>query len=142
MVEISGEEGSGKTQTLTDLLASCILITEWHGVSLGGSNNQALLFDTDYHFNFLRLVAILEKRIHAAAQLSEEDVECVVKQSLRNVWVMRCSSSSELLVSIHACEHLLIKEAALKLVLLDSMAGNYWQDRSNAGDGPHCQEKL
>jgi len=143
MVEISGSEGSGKTQTLTHLLASCILIAEWQGVPLGGNNNQALLFDTDYHFNFLRLVALLERRIHSAhPQISDEDVEAVVKKSLANVWIIRCSTSSQLLVSIHACEHLLIKEPALRLLLLDSIAGNYWQDRSNGGDGPHCHEKI
>ncbi|XP_078450733.1 DNA repair protein XRCC2 isoform X2 [Lampetra planeri] len=61
VIELHGPEGSGKTEVVYRLLASCLLPVE-----AGGLGMRAILLDVDLHFDLLRLVGLLERRIRAA----------------------------------------------------------------------------
>ena len=63
VVEFSGQEGSGKTEMLLHLIANCILPKSWKDLKLNGRSVGVVFVDTDYHFQLLRLVTIMEHRI-------------------------------------------------------------------------------
>ncbi|GCC35404.1 DNA repair protein XRCC2 [Chiloscyllium punctatum] len=127
-VEFHGPEGTGKTEMLYHLVASCILPE-----STGGLQVEVLFIDTDYHFDMLRLVTILE---HHLVQSTEESV----KQCLGRLFLVHCCSSSQLLLLLHSLESLVCSHPALCLLIIDSMSAFYWIDRLNGGESVSQQE--
>ncbi|XP_025947394.1 DNA repair protein XRCC2 isoform X2 [Apteryx rowi] len=67
VVEFHGPEGTGKTEMLYHLIARCILPK-----SGGGLEVEVMFIDTDYHFDMLRLVTILEHRQHIGFLLDRQ----------------------------------------------------------------------
>ncbi len=57
-MEFHGLEGTGKTETLHHLITRCIM-----PVQSGGLEVAVVFVDTDYHFDMLRLVSVLEGRL-------------------------------------------------------------------------------
>ncbi|XP_078393048.1 DNA repair protein XRCC2 [Cetorhinus maximus] len=127
-VEFHGPEGAGKTEMLYHLVASCILPE-----STGGLQVEVLFIDTDYHFDMLRLVTILEHR------LAQSTVESV-KQCLGRLFFVHCSSSAQLLLLLHSLETMVCSHPALCLLIVDSMSAFYWIDRLNGGESFSQQE--
>uniref|UniRef100_UPI00398EB979 DNA repair protein XRCC2 n=1 Tax=Pristiophorus japonicus TaxID=55135 RepID=UPI00398EB979 len=127
-VEFHGPEGAGKTEMLYHLMASCILPE-----STGGLQVEVVFIDTDYHFDMLRLVTILEHRL---AQSTEE----TVKQCLAHLFLVHCSSSTQLLLLLHSLEGMVCSHPALCLLIVDSMSAFYWIDRLNGGESFSQQE--
>jgi DNA-repair protein XRCC2 len=66
--EFYGSEGTGKTELLLNLITSMILPKEWNSLQLNGSNAGVIFIDTDYKFQILRLVNLMEKRITKSCQ--------------------------------------------------------------------------
>lgn len=58
VVELHGAEGTGKTEALYHLIVRCLL-----PANRGGLEVEVVFVDTDYHFDTLRLVTILEARL-------------------------------------------------------------------------------
>ncbi|XP_039941108.1 DNA repair protein XRCC2 isoform X2 [Hirundo rustica] len=75
VIEFHGPEGTGKTEMLYHLLARCILPK-----AEGGLEVEVMFVDTDYHFDMLRLVTILENRL---VQGTEE----MIKQCLGRLFL-------------------------------------------------------
>ncbi|XP_029810196.1 DNA repair protein XRCC2 [Suricata suricatta] len=86
VLEFHGPEGTGKTEMLYHLTARCVLPK-----SEGGLEAEVVFVDTDYHFDLLRLVAILERRL---ARGSEE----AVRRCLGRVSVLSCGGDHRLVV--------------------------------------------
>ncbi|XP_057272508.1 DNA repair protein XRCC2 isoform X3 [Pezoporus wallicus] len=76
VIEFHGPEGTGKTEMLYHLVARCIIPK-----SGGGLEVEVMFIDTDYHFDMLRLVTILENRL---AQRTEE----MIKQCLGRLFLI------------------------------------------------------
>ena len=66
VVELCGEEGSGKTEMLLNCVRRCITPKSWKGRLLNGRELAALWIDTDFAFSVLRLVALLEQSLESA----------------------------------------------------------------------------
>lgn len=115
---------------LYHLTARCILPK-----SEGGLEVEVVFIDTDYHFDMLRLVTILEHRL---SQSSEE----VVKRCLGRLFVVNCSSSTQLLVTLCSLEAMFCSHPALCLLVLDSLSAFYWIDRANGGESVSAQEST
>ncbi len=156
VVEITGEEGSGKTELLLHALVSCILPEVWHGVALGGAEAAAVFFDCDYRFSLLRLITVLESRIKSAVVGADLDValsssthssagsattasaapisidtdayDSLISECLARLFVFRCSSSLEFLATLQSLWGLLDLNPAIRLICLDSIAALYWFD--------------
>ena len=138
IVELIGEEGTGKSQYLLHLLATAILPATVSGVDVGGLNAEVLFIDTKYAFNMLRLVALLEQRLSAALNKSndtcttstevEDPVESAVKQCLTRFFFVRCSSSAQLAVTLCSLESVLAAKPNIRLVLLDDVSAFYHMD--------------
>ncbi|XP_062848086.1 DNA repair protein XRCC2 [Trichomycterus rosablanca] len=133
VIEFHGTEGSGKTEILYHLVSRSILPTH-----AGGLEVEVIFVDTDYHFDMLRLVSILEARLTSAPQNS--GTEEVVCSSLSRLSVLHCSSSVQLLLTLHYLEGIICIRPALCLLVIDSVSSFYWLDRANGGDNLARQE--
>ncbi|XP_040290064.1 DNA repair protein XRCC2 isoform X2 [Bufo bufo] len=110
------------------LISRCILPT-----SDGGLQVEVVYIDTDYHFDMLRLVTILEHR------LSQSDEE-TIKQCLSRFSLVYCSSSVQLLLTLHSLENMFCSRPSLCLLIIDSLSSFYWIDRNNGGETVSRQE--
>ncbi|XP_027542732.1 DNA repair protein XRCC2 [Neopelma chrysocephalum] len=128
IIEFHGAEGTGKTEMLYHLIARCIIPK-----SGGGLEVEVMFIDTDYHFDMLRLVTILESRL---AQRTEE----MIKQCLGRLFLVNCNSSTQLLLTLYSLENLFCAHPSLCVLLLDSISAFYWIDRSNGGESLTLQE--
>ncbi|XP_069504028.1 DNA repair protein XRCC2 isoform X2 [Ambystoma mexicanum] len=128
VVEFHGPEGTGKTEMLYHLIARCIIPK-----SDGGLQVEVLFIDTDYHFDMLRLVTILEHRL---SQSTEE----IMKQCLGRFFLVLCSSTVQLLLTLYSLESMFCSHPSLCLLILDSISAFYWIDRNNGGESIPKQE--
>lgn len=58
-----GGEGSGKSEVLLNITAQCVLPCMWCGMEIGGKEVEVVWVCTDYKFDVLRLVAVLEGKV-------------------------------------------------------------------------------
>uniref|UniRef100_A0A9L0S114 X-ray repair cross complementing 2 n=1 Tax=Equus caballus TaxID=9796 RepID=A0A9L0S114_HORSE len=130
ILEFHGPEGTGKTEMLYHLTARCILPK-----SEGGLEVEVLFIDTDYHFDMLRLVTVLEHRL---SQSCEE----VVKRCLGRFFLVYCSSSIQLLLTLYSLEAMFCGHPSLRLLIVDSLSAFYWIDRVNGGESVNLQEST
>ncbi|KAJ8010667.1 hypothetical protein DPEC_G00077490 [Dallia pectoralis] len=138
VVEFHGPEGSGKTETLLHLVSHCILPAD-----RGGQEVEVMFVDTDYHFDMLRLVTILEQRLGEDA-IEEEGFAAASEEQVRaclaRLYVVHCSTSVQLLLTLHHLENTFCSRPALCLLVLDSISAFYWLDRSGGGESVAKQE--
>uniref|UniRef100_A0A8B9UK88 X-ray repair cross complementing 2 n=2 Tax=Anas TaxID=8835 RepID=A0A8B9UK88_9AVES len=128
VIEFHGPEGTGKTEMLYHLVARCIIPK-----SGGGLEVEVMFIDTDYHFDMLRLVTILEHRL---VQSTEE----MIKQCLGRLFLVNCNSSTQLLLTLYSLENMFCTHPSLCLLIVDSISAFYWIDRSNGGESLNLQE--
>lgn len=151
-MELHGTEGTAKTEMLYYLITRCILPAKQ-----GGLEAEVVFVDTDFHFDTLRLVTILENRLarwsagttsescrkqstEEEEQEQEDEGDELVKACLQRLFVVHCSSSAQLLLSLHYLEGWFSSRPALGLLVLDSISAFYWQDRSAGGESVPQQE--
>ncbi|XP_039086660.1 DNA repair protein XRCC2 [Hyaena hyaena] len=130
IIEFHGPEGTGKTEMFYHVTARCVLPK-----SEGGLEVEVLFIDTDYHFDLLRLVTILERRLSRG---SEE----AVRQCLARLFVVSCGTSSQLLLTLCSLETTVCSRPALCLLILDSLSAFYWTDRASGGESVSSQESA
>ncbi|XP_039646763.1 DNA repair protein XRCC2 isoform X2 [Perca fluviatilis] len=128
VVELYGTEGTGKTELLYHLLCRCVL-----PVATGGLEVDVVFVDTDYSLDMLRLVSILDSRLNAD--------EAALRLCLSRLLVVHCSSSSQLLLTLHFLETSLSSRPSLSLLLIDSISAFYWLDRCEGGASVAKQEE-
>ena len=140
--EFYGEEGSGKNQMLLHLLANAILPAMWDGVTVGGHAVRVIYIDLVCHFNVIRLATILESRIRRSIERagtdattpSTDDVEALIKSCLSRLYLVRCSSNRQLLITLHSLDTLLSNKPDLCVMMISSISAFYWLDRSVGGN--------
>ena len=160
IVEFYGDEGTGKTQMLLHIISQCILPAKWKGFDVGGLGVGVVLVDTDYHFSMIRLVSMMEHTLQRAISVvtknskhskdgeakepfkppSEEDIELFIKQCLGKLEIVKCNSSTQLIITLYSLESLFGNRLDLCLLLIDSISAFYWIDRNNGGDSYSAQE--
>ncbi|KXJ29770.1 DNA repair protein XRCC2 [Exaiptasia diaphana] len=159
VVEFHGAEGCGKTEMLLHLIANCVLPQTWNDINLGGHGVQVIFIDTDFHFQVLRLVAILECRIENAKKMltvvshdadadgandqneCTNDIEEFIKTCLSRLYVLRCNNSLELLTSLLSLEQMLMAKPEVCVLMIDSLSAYYWIDRSKGWESTNDQEE-
>ena len=170
VVEFSGQEGSGKTEMLLHLIANCILPKSWKDLELNGRSVGVVFVNTDYHFQLLRLVTIIEHRILTAIKVSQSvtmstekskvnhldhntsqqhnscypekysDYETFIKTCLGHLYIVNCNSSLQMLATILSLENLLSAKPEVGIFMIDSLSAFYWVDRYNGGERLVYQE--
>lgn len=169
VVEFSGQEGSGKTEMLLHLIANCILPKSWKDLKLNGRSVGVVYVDTDYHFQLLRLVTIMEHRIlnsikdtqtgaflqnnrsntvenipgSDSAHYPEKysDYEDFIKSCLGRLFIVHCNSSIQLLATVLSLEKLLAAKPEVGVFMIDSLSAFYWLDRCGGGSQSHQEHK-
>ena len=68
-----GGEGCGKSEVLLNITAQCVLPRRWRGREVGGREVEVVWVCTDYKFDVLRLVAVLEGKVCGTASESEKN---------------------------------------------------------------------
>lgn len=168
VVEFSGQEGSGKTEMLLHLIANCILPKSWKDLKLNGRSVGVVYVDTDYHFQLLQLVTIMEHRILNAIKVTQtgaflennrgntvenipgsdsacypekySDYEDFIKSCLGRLFIAHCNSSIELLATVLSLENLLVAKPEVGVFMIDSLSAFYWLDRCSGGESQSNQE--
>ena len=162
VVEFYGKEGCGKTEMLIHLMANCILPKSWKDLPLDGKGVCVIMVDTDYHFQLLRLITVLEQRILNSIKQSgniSESFQCnstassesevperyrgfeeFVKSCLSRLFVVRCSSSIQLLATLLSLENLIAAKPEVGVLMIDSLGAFYWLDRCCGGESQSDQE--
>ncbi|ELT88440.1 hypothetical protein CAPTEDRAFT_151675 [Capitella teleta] len=147
VLELYGESGSGKTQSLLHWTAKCILPSSWNDLELNGLDAGVIFIDNDYHFNLIRLVGIMESTIiaHCEAQKKENpteaDLEELIKSSLSHLQLYHCSSSHQFAITLFSLESILGHQPETCVLMIDSISSFYWLDRHSGGDRYKEQEK-
>ncbi|XP_045898434.1 DNA repair protein XRCC2, partial [Micropterus dolomieu] len=139
VVELYGTEGTGKTELLYHLLCRCVL-----PVASGGLEVDVVFVDTDYSLDMLRLVSILDSRLNTARSTGSPSAasdEAALRSCLSRLLVVHCSSSSQLLLTLHFLETSLSSRPGLALLLIDSISAFYWLDRCEGGASVAKQEE-
>lgn len=158
VVELYGNEGCGKTELLLHIACSLILPKSWKGWSFSGSGASVLFIDTDYKFSILHLVSLLEKRITNVIESNKptsssensnslpkpncEEIEKLVKDSLKRLYVLQCKSSLQLLATLHDLETMISNNPDICVIMIDSISAFYWLDRCNGGESVLAQERV
>lgn len=146
--EFYGKDGTGKSQTLLHLIANCILPHDWKGFEIGGFAVGVILVDTDYHFSMIRLAGILEYRINTTVERvknlhsnaddvnapSAEEVEQVIKDSLKLLHVVKCNNSNQLIITLHSLQSLIASKPEICVLMIDSASAFHWIDRNQCLD--------
>ena len=168
VVEFSGQEGSGKTEILLHLITNCILPKSWKDLKLNGRSVGVVYVDTDYHFQLLRLVTIMEHRILNAIKVTQtgaslennrsttgenipasdsahypekySDYEDFIKSCLGRLFIVHCNSSIQLLATVLSLENLLAAKPEVGVFMIDSLSAFYWLDRCSGGESQSHQE--
>uniref|UniRef100_A0A3Q3MR73 X-ray repair complementing defective repair in Chinese hamster cells 2 n=1 Tax=Mastacembelus armatus TaxID=205130 RepID=A0A3Q3MR73_9TELE len=136
VVELYGTEGTGKTELLYHLLCRCVLPQD-----AGGLEAEVAFVDTDYSLDMFRLVSILDGRLSSSAHLAGSG-DSVLRSCLSRLLVLHCSSSSQLLLTLHSLETSMALRPGLALLLIDSISAFYWLDRCGGGASVTKQEEL
>ncbi|XP_055955319.1 DNA repair protein XRCC2 isoform X2 [Patella vulgata] len=143
--EFYGEEGVGKTELFLHFVTKVILPQNWNHFEIGGFGGKIIYIDTDYKFSVLRLAKILNNRIRVIVngvtmatdkkqdfkKATEEDIDSFVKNCLQNVKLVRCSSSHQLICTLHSLENQVCECPEIGLIMLDSISTFYWIDKAS-----------
>ncbi|XP_014869395.1 PREDICTED: DNA repair protein XRCC2 isoform X2 [Poecilia mexicana] len=130
-----GGPDRGKTELLYHLLCRCVLPE-----AAGGLEVDVVFVDTDYSLDMFRLASVLDSRLNAGGSAGSDDA--VLRSCLSRLLVVRCSSSSQLLLTLHFLETTLSSRPRAALLLIDSISAFYWSDRSEAASVAKQEEKL
>lgn len=65
----------------------------------------------------------------------------MLRSCLSRLLVVHCSSSSQLLLTLHFLETSLVSRPKLALLVIDSISAFYWQDRYEGGASVTKQEE-
>lgn len=138
VIEISGESNSGKTELLYHFIARCIFPSTWKGLHLNGLDCGVVFIDSDCHFNMFRLITILESRIIAAqsdfegtSSLTNAIILSFIKERLKLLHIMKCTSSEQLIISLYSLEDMLGCDNVIGIIMIDSLSAFYWVDKMN-----------
>ena len=136
---------------LLNIAANCVLPKLWNGSKLPGRGVEVVYICTDYKFDLLRLVTILEGKVHGhagKAEITGEDQVCheptgiqhdddshreLIKSCLGRVHIHHCNSSAELLFALHSLKTFLRSHPEVCTLCLDHVGSFYWVDRSECG---------
>ena len=73
-------------------------------------------------------------------QSSLQELNDFVKLCLSNLYILKCSTSSELAVTLNALDSLLHANSDLCVLMIDSISAFYWLDRTMGGESRRQQE--
>ena len=147
VVQVSGENNCGKTEVLLNTIADTILPDQWKSVKLPGRNLSAIFISTNYKFDVLRLVCIMENKLKEALQKqnvklkiclpSITEQKSIVTSSLKQCYIFKTSSEDELLSTVEWIPVFLQNVLNVSVVAIDNVAAYYWMERTKHGQAKY-----
>lgn len=130
IIEITGDEGTGKTLLATDLLARCLLPKSYKENQLPGKNCGGLFINTNHHFNVFKLAEVLQHHIRSNCKtLKSNVIQEIIKESLKNLTVINCYTPEQFQATLLNLESLILQETNISLLIVDTIAAFYWLQR-------------
>jgi len=143
VVQVCGKENCGKTELLLNIIADTILPDQWNSIKLPGRNLSAIFISTDYKFDLLRLVCIMDNKLSEALQKqnvkfkkclpSIVEQKSIVISSLERCHVFKTSSEDKLLSTTEWIATFLQHRLNVSVIAIDNVAAYYWIERSKHG---------
>lgn len=135
VVELTADSIYGKNALLMHLLRNAALVGTHDGRSVGGLDTSVLVIDTAFQFQVTQLASYLRSHVDTLdiSSFCRADREEVVKKSLKNVMYISCYDSQQLLATFHYLRTTISLNPKIKLLVLDNVGANYWQDFMNGG---------
>lgn len=133
-LDIVGVERTGKTELLYHAVTLCILPDVWQGVRLFGCQRSVVYVDADGKFNLVRFTATLEQKImfyasESGAKFSPQQCDDVVHDCLSRLFLVKPSSSIQLLASLHSLATTIQFEENTSLLVLDNLTAFHALER-------------
>ncbi|XP_034194522.1 X-ray repair cross complementing 2 [Osmia lignaria lignaria] len=125
VIEITGEQSTGKTHLLSRILAKCILPNYFQ---IEGCNASAILINADHHFQVSKLSETMSNIIDSTGE-KNVDKTTVIQNSLHNLQIINCYNSEQFSLTLHTLEDTFLNNPGTALVAIDSITAYYWQDR-------------
>ncbi|XP_071943754.1 DNA repair protein XRCC2-like [Antedon mediterranea] len=75
-------------------------------------------------------------------KIDESVLEELVKSSLDRLYLVKCSSTNQLLITLHSIEAIFSQHPQLTVLMLDNLSAFYWEDRIRTGDNWTKFEEL
>ena len=143
VVQLCSKENCGKTEMLLNIIADTILPDQWNSIRLPGRNLSAIFISTDYKFDILRLVCIMENKLKEALQRenvkfkmqlpSITEQKSIVTSSLERCHIFKTSSGDELLSTVEWIPTFLQHVLSVCVIAIDNVATYYWMERNKHG---------
>lgn len=125
----------GKNLLLMHLMRNATLVDTYNSCSVGGLNTSVLFIDTSFQFQMNQFVTCLCSYVYSLDfhNFCLSDKDNVVEKSLENTTYIACYDSLQLLATFHYLRTTISQNPKLKLLILDNIGFNYWQDSVNGG---------
>lgn len=127
VVEICGDEGTGKSKLLLTVAAACLLPSTYCGRALPGRGVDALFITTEC--KLVRLAATMES-ILSSHGVPSTQCEGVVTSSLEHLHVVRCCSMEELVITLYSLKAFLRAHPEVCIMLLDDLTTLWWTEKA------------
>ncbi|XP_063984401.1 DNA repair protein XRCC2-like [Diachasmimorpha longicaudata] len=127
-VEICGDTSTSKTLLLSQLMTKCLLPP-----AVGGLGVKILLFNTDHHFLMIKLFTLMSGILKNNWGKSDDEADEMIRDSLSNLTIINCYNYSQLMVSLHSLDLILLRNGAVSLMMMDSISSFYWVHRERNG---------
>lgn len=130
IIALSAENNRLKNVMLMHLLKKATL-----NDSCGGSNSSIFYIDAAQTFNIDHFVKSLMRHYDNCdgEKFTDEMKKKLVENSLENVILDRCYDSQQLFLSFQTIHTTLSSNPKIKLIVVDDVGSNYWQDFCSGG---------
>lgn len=123
-----------KNMLLMHLLKQTILVDSFKNLSVGAHNRGVLFIDTAFQFNLDHFANYLRRCVDTdRTSLNVSDREVIVEKSLENLLYVPCYDSHQLSVTFYGLRSTISSNSNIRLLVLDNVGANYWQDLLNGG---------
>lgn len=120
VVEISGEENSGKSFLAYQLIVRALLPARY-----GGSEGNVFFLDTENKFKLNNLLYFFKRYIE---DLEGTETMDQMEICLKNLHVMKCFNYDQFELALEKLPDLLASNGLISLVMIDSIASFYWSE--------------
>jgi len=127
IIEITGSEGSCKTELLLHLITNTITPKKWNHRAVNGLESSCIVIDNDLKFPFLRLITILEHRITKLCKtddnqtITSDEAKNFVFVCLENLVVLNCRTSIEFLTTVYSLNDVLLSHPNTVFLCIDNI---------------------
>ncbi|CAK9810614.1 DNA repair protein XRCC2 [Anthophora plagiata] len=135
VVEISGEQSTGKTLLLCQMLAKCILPDCYETNRIGGCNASAIFINTDHRFQISKLIESMNDIVSFTLNGQVTEINSnkmnIIQNCLHNLHIIDCYDNEQFSLTLRMLDDMFLGNPKIALIAIDSITAYYWQDRED-----------